>query len=305
MAARNQGGAKLGRVRARAGGGCVPPPSRPPLCGTGGCANGGGVRNGGPGRRANRAGEPRANTRGWAAPRCTKDAAGGQERSGARTIGAHPSPCPSRTNRGARDRCRENGKAPPLCTPIPFSPPKATRGRWAARHPRSGAAAPPPPPVCAQGRHASEGPRGKGVPPPHPLRPAPICTQRGCAQTRPPGSCRDGKRAGGARLTRGSAPSPPHCTQGNRGGVNLEEPPRGVRAGATCEREAAQTQEQPPPPLCMRQGGKRTGGRAQTQRRYPSCLFTRKGNGRARKRGHAGHAHSACPLSIDLDKKSP
>jgi len=73
-----------------------------------------------------------------------------------------------------------------------------------------------------------------------------------------------------------------------------------MRTGGCTDTGAA-----PPPPLCMRQGGKQTGGHAQTQRQYPSCLFTRKGNGRACKRGHAGHAHSACPLSIDLDKKSP
>src|SRR6266702_3399247 len=210
----------------------------------------------------------------------------------------------SRTNQRDATGAARTGRPPP------FAPPSPSRTR--RRHAGSGlhiipeAARRPPllPRFARKGDTQARGRAGKGTPP-HPLRPAPICTQRGCAQTRPPGSCRDGKRAGGARLTRGSAPSPPHCTQGNRGGVNLEEPPRGVRAGATCEREAAQTQEQPPPPLCMRQGGKRTGGRAQTQRRYPSCLFTRKGNGRARKRGHAGHAHSACPLSIDLDKKSP
>src|SRR6266702_1562600 len=161
------------------------------------------------------------------------------------------------------------------------------------------------PQFACQGNIQVRGCAGKGYPPPHPLCPTPICTQRGCMQTHPPGSCRDGKQARGVCITCGSTPSPPHFVQGNWGGINLEAPPQGVHAGVTCKWEAAQTQEWPPPPPCMCQGGKQTRGCTQTQRRYPSHLFTYKENGRVHKWGHAGHMHSTCLLSIDFDKKSP
>src|SRR6266702_5598172 len=127
MATCNQGGTKPGRVRTLVGGGCVPPPSCPPLCRTGGCANGGGVQNGGPRQCANQAGGLCTNTRGWVAPHSTKDAVGEWERLGAHAIGgAHPSPCPSHAHWGDMTGAMRTGRPPPaLCTPIPFLHPKA------------------------------------------------------------------------------------------------------------------------------------------------------------------------------------
>ncbi len=158
-------------------------------------------------RQVRKPGRVRARTGGaWAPPPSRPPLRGTEGLGGVQTErGAH--------DRGPRKRMGAHagmGRAPPLCTPIPLSHAKATRERWVARHPGSGAPGPLLPRFARRSDTQTRGRvEGEGYAPLTLLRPAPVCIQRGRAQPAPPRVCAGTASRGWGRAPKSEAAPPP------------------------------------------------------------------------------------------------